>query len=75
MKNYVVSVMVKTARDSMFLMSDDLPYEDASYLLDTIEEEIMNDARSIRLSQDCLIPTANILSVRLMPAEQKGGKI
>lgn len=75
MKNYVVSVMVKTARDSMFLMSDDLPYENASYLLDTIEEEIMNDARSIRLSQDCLIPTANILSVRLMPAEQKGGKI
>ena len=75
MSGYVVSVMVKTARDSMFLMTEDMPYEDAKDLLDTIEDEIMNDARSIRLSQDCLIPTANILSVRLMPAEQKGGRV
>ena len=75
MSGYVVSVMVKTAKDSMFLMTEDMPYEDAHDLLNTIEDEMMNDARSIRISKDCLVPTANILSVRVMPAEQKGGRV
>ena len=70
MNGYVVSVMVRTARDNMYLMTEDMPYEDAAILLDEIEDDMMHNEKAIRLPPHTVISTDSIVSVRIMPASQ-----
>ena len=75
MNDYVVSVMVKTAKDNIYQMSEDMPYDKAKELFDEIDEAMLNKDPVIRLSSHALVATDSILTVRIMPSVAvKGGE-
>jgi hypothetical protein len=71
MNTHVVSVMVRTARDNMYLMSEDMSYGDACELVDDIECALLDGDKCIRLPPHTLIGSDSVVSVRIMPAEVK----